>query len=689
MKTETPRLSSDGVRARLHQDHYADLKISGLDDATIGLMNLRSVVPRDVPGFESGLYARVESVLEFPYPNVPGFSRFKLFPPLETANGTIKYFQPPGSDNHLYILPSVLEKISNIKEPLFFVEGEKKAAAAVQAGLNAVGFAGIWNWLEAGTWTGIEDLKSIPLVDREVSIVPDSDVWLRDDLQRAVYALARFLDSRGAKVLVVVLPQTGSQKVGLDDYLAAHSLDDLSREKWLPLKHPTLKQHKTWYETWRREKIGGVGRSEKKALIVDDEPVESTVDTAEQLDLLMTLIKRYVVLSDDAAAAAALWVLHAWALDAFDVSPYLFLTSPTKRCGKTTLLEILAMLSPRALPSSNITGPALFRAIEKFKPSLFIDEADSFLGDKDELRGIINSGHHRASAFVLRCVGDDHEPQLFSTWCPKAIAAIGRLAATLEDRSVVIGLKRRAPGERVDRFRSTGVAKIAEPLRRRSARWALDNVERLRALRPDAPAALHDRAADNWRPLLAIAELAGGEWPDRARAAAIRVSGTVDEGGGSALVQLLEDLRVLFEENSSDRLFSADICSALANREDRPWSEWRSGKPITPRQLARLLGGVGITPKLLRAGEGLARGYERSQFDDAFARYTPPDPLHHINPSEINNLEPLFDPLQVGFCNTSKSDVSTRKINGNSVVTDEKGGLEKRVLNFDEEEGEL
>src|SRR5262249_28126862 len=162
----------------LHQDHLVDRRIfSGLNDSTIHLMGVQSIDPRLVPGFENGLYAKVNSVLEIPYPGVENFSRYKLFSAIETQDGHIKYWQPPGTKNHLYLLPPVAEVVNDVRVPLFFVEGEKKAAAAVQRGLNAVGFSGIWNWKERDSWTGIQELLAIPFAEREITIVPDSDVW--------------------------------------------------------------------------------------------------------------------------------------------------------------------------------------------------------------------------------------------------------------------------------------------------------------------------------------------------------------------------------------------------------------------------------------------------------------------------------------------------------------------------------
>ncbi|MDZ4344010.1 MAG: toprim domain-containing protein, partial [Candidatus Binatia bacterium] len=199
--------------------------------------------------------------------------------------------------------------------------------------------------------------------------------------------------------------------------------------------------------------------------LADPEPWENPVDGGELLDDINGLIHRFVVLSPESARAVALWIVHCWALDACDISALLGVISPTKRCGKTTLLEIVGMIAPRAVSASNITAAALFRIVEKFSPTLLVDEADTFLADNDELRGVINSGHRRSSAFVVRTVGDDHEPRLFKTWAPKAVALIGKLSATLEDRAIVIAMRRRAPGEIVARLRSADYQAAAEPLR--------------------------------------------------------------------------------------------------------------------------------------------------------------------------------------------------------------------------------
>jgi putative DNA primase/helicase len=380
-------------------------------------------------------------------------------------------------------------------------------------------------------------------------------------------------------------------------------------------------------------------------LLTNPEPWEQDVDVGMLLDEITVLVRRYVVLSAESAHAVALWVIHAWALDAFDVSALLAITSPTKRCGKTTLLEIVGHMTPRAVSTANITAAALFRTIEKFSPTLLIDEADTFLSDNDELRGTINSGHRRSSAFVVRTVGDNHEPTQFKTWGPKAIALIGKLPSTLEDRSIPITMRRRTPGEMVARFRSSECEAAASPLRQKAFRWAADHIAKLHASDPPTPDDLNDRAADNWRPLIAIGDIAGGEWPERARGAARSLSADFDEADGSAVINLLCELKEIFED--SDRTSSADLIKYLGAKNESRWAEWSHGRPITERQVARLLAPLKIKPDTIRIGDKTAKGYLAQWFVDAFSRYLPrsirntvtDEQLQSVTPETIRNMK--------------------------------------------------
>jgi hypothetical protein len=308
------------------------------------------------------------------------------------------------------------------------------------------------------------------------------------------------------------------------------------------------------------------------------------------------------------------------------VSPTLALTSPEKRCGKTTTLELLTYLTPRPLPASSITAAVVFRAVEKHSPTLLIDEADTFLRGNDQLRGMLNSAHRKSLAISLRVSGDDHEVRSYRTWCPRVIALIGYLPDTLADRSIEVRLRRKKPGEGVSLLRLDRLGNETEPVRRAAWTWAQDNIERLRTADPDVPAGLHDREADNWRPLLAIADLLGGEWPNRAREAAVSTAEGKQESNSSSEI-LLDDLRRLFDAQNADRLASATIVAHLTQLEDRPWPEWHNGKPLTPRQLARLLHPFDVRPKPLWINEKTKQGYERDWFSDAWDRY-----LHYPDP---------------------------------------------------------
>lgn len=353
------------------------------------------------------------------------------------------------------------------------------------------------------------------------------------------------------------------------------------------------------------------------------EPWPEPVDGSALLGLLKCQIKAYVALPDDMALAVALWVLHAHAPTASLISPRLAITSPEKRCGKSTLLRVVSELVPKPIWAANITSAAVFRTVEACQPSLLIDEADSFLTDNEELRGILNAGHQRGMD-VVRLTGEDHEPRKFSAFCPTAIAAIGRLPSTIEDRSVIITMKRRRPEEKVERFRSDQPGKF-EPLRQMAARWVENNEGQLRFMDPGVPEALHDRAADNWRPLLAIAELCGDEWSAAARKAAVSVSGGSDVEQGSLGTLLLADLRAYFEAGNNGPVASAAIVDFLVNREDRPWSTInKGGAPLNPNRLARMLKEYGIGPQTHRLSPTETRkGYHPAQFADAFARYLP------------------------------------------------------------------
>jgi len=374
----------------------------------------------------------------------------------------------------------------------------------------------------------------------------------------------------------------------------------------------------------------------------DPEPWPGPVDGAQVLDAVAATFANYVVLPPGAADALALWTAHAHCFEAFINSPRLNLFSPEKGCGKTTLLDVVCSLTPRALRTESITPAVLFRLVELHKPILALDEVDTYLADNDELRGLLNAGHKRG-ARAFRCEGDKNEVRAFNAFAPAVLAGIGHLQGTLHDRSVQIRLVRARPGEVMARFDSRRTARERE-LCRQLARWTRDNVKRLEACDPVMPADCFNRLADNWRPLMAISEIAGGPWPERARTAFTLLTSNDDlevQGHG---VMLLRDLRDLFTADGVDRLTSATIVERLNQMEDRPWCDERKGHGVNANWLSRKLRPFSIHPRTIRTGFGqdeTAKGYQLGDFEESFGRYLPDTPSanRHIVTTPVNTDE--------------------------------------------------
>ena len=368
------------------------------------------------------------------------------------------------------------------------------------------------------------------------------------------------------------------------------------------------------------------------------DPWPETVTGGELLDALAAAVRRHVILSPAAADAIALWTAHTWIYERFQHTPRLAVTSPAKRCGKSTLLDVLHATSRRSLKADNVSASGVFRTVEALRPlTLLLDEADSFLGDNEELRGVCNSGYEITGAVIrVQEINGEHLPLRFGTYAPMALAGIGKLPATLEDRAVLVALQRKAPGEEAVKLRAPGARAALAELARKLARWAADRGETLH-LDPDIPAAFGDREGDICVPLLAIADDAGGEWPKRARDALLNLfhKHAAEEGGAENGVLLLADLRAMFfatparpgdpVPDPKEYLGSAEIVDRLGEMESRPWPEWRQGKPMTAPQLAKLLRPFGIIPRTVREGGATFKGYYRKAFTDAWDRYLPPD----------------------------------------------------------------
>ena len=372
----------------------------------------------------------------------------------------------------------------------------------------------------------------------------------------------------------------------------------------------------------KKARRAGAGDSDRQgqALGLDDpEPWPEPVDGDALLDEIVMRVRRYLVLPDGGAEVLALWAVHAHAFEAFYFTPRLAITTPEKQCGKTVVLDVLESLTPRSIRTEHLTTAVMFRIVEAHQPTLLVDEFDTFLKHNDELRGAINAGYRRGGV-MLRCVGDDNDVQPFKTFAPVAMAGIGNLPETIADRSISISMRRALPDETVKPFRGDRAHKERE-LCSQIARWVADNRLALEQHEPNVLGWMFNRIADNWRPLFTIADLAGGDWPEHARAVAEKICKS-DEDETSVRVQLLVDIGALFQKHDTDRLASAFIAEELAEMEDRPWPEWgRAAKPITKAQIARQLKHFKISSGTFRDGAKTERGYKLDQLKDALSRY--------------------------------------------------------------------
>lgn len=349
------------------------------------------------------------------------------------------------------------------------------------------------------------------------------------------------------------------------------------------------------------------------------DPWPEPVNGVEVLSDVADAFSRYMSLPSGAADVLALWCAHAHCFEAFQCSPRLNISSPEKQCGKTTLRDLIALLVPRPMQTENLTVAVLFRAVQSGKPTLLADECDAWLGKNEEMRGLLNAGHRRGGQ-VFRCEGDGHEVRGFEVFAPAVLCGIGALPGTLHDRSIKIGLRRAKRGEVEERFDSRRTQREVE-LCRKLARFCADSYSLLEECDPILPSNVFNRVADNWRPLFAIAEIAGGDWSTRASHAFAHVltKGETDAQGEGTM--LLVDIREILNETDSERIFSRSLVEELCGLSDRPWAEANRGRAITENWLARRLAQFGIKPKTMRIDDDRAKGYEVSDFTEAFERY--------------------------------------------------------------------
>jgi hypothetical protein len=489
-------------------------------------------------------------------------------------------------------LKTPLYRLAEIKGSTWVVvtEGEKDADEGARIGLPTTTSGGIGSW---------RDDHADSLLSKDVVITPDGDDGGRLEAEKRAVSLF----GRARSIKLVELPGAKDLAEAIEKGTTCEALLTLFQNapEWKP------------------------------------------ADGCEILHRISMYTRRFVAQSASQTTVVTLWIAHTHAFDAADFTPYLSISSPEKQSGKTRLLEVMRPLVRNPWLTGRVTAAVLVRKIDAECPVLLLDESDAaFSGEKEyaeALRGVLDTGHRRGGAASC-CVGQGANIGYrdFSTFCPKAIAGIGKLPDTVANRSIPIRLKR-AKLRAVERFREREVEREASDLRARLAAWCDPSIEKLRTARPAIPPELSDRQADVCEPLLAIADLAGGGWPEAARKALVELCSKAQTEDDSVGVQLLTDIRAVFypvEDNGDrftevERIASSDLVKDLAAMEGRPWAEFgKMAKPITPNQVAKLLGRYEIWPKTMRLSDGRRlKGYEWDQFTELWELYLPParDPL--------------------------------------------------------------
>jgi Protein of unknown function (DUF3631)/Toprim-like len=505
----------------------------------------------------------------------------------------------------IYRLPDIRVRISDpsfrreqgLPDGVFIVEGEKDADRLMMRGLIATTNVG-----GAGKWRKEYTQQLVEAGAKSVVILPDND----EPGRKHTEAVARSCHAAGLRVKIVALPDL-PDKADVSDFLARRDITD-------PLK----------------EMLAVVA-----AATVYNGDAPRVADLAGILSDVQAFVRKYVVLIDTQATLITLWIAMTHAIEAFDYVAYLHIKSPMPECGKSRLLEVLEALVENPWFTGRVTAAVLMRKIDAEHPIVLLDESDAaFSGEKEyaeALRGMLNSGFHRSGkASACSGQGANLTYKDFETFCPKAIAGIGNLPSTVESRSIPMELRRRTKDEPIAKWRRRDAWQAAEPLRASLTATLGSAVDTLRVARPALPDGLSDRAEDVLEPLFAIADLVGGDWPQRARDAAVSLMGYAArvalESDQHVGLELLADIRTIFAKRKNPtELPTDDIINALVAFDDRPWATFTKGdKPITPHRLRLILKRFNVQkPEKMRDGDETFRGYKLEAFADAFARYLP------------------------------------------------------------------
>ena len=588
-----------------------------------------------------------QHTMEFPYRNQNGELLF-LVRRYDTEDGGKKIITWTFHDSGQWLPKKPnkpwplfgLDALANHPHALVLLAEGEKAAQAAERLLPGIGVT----TLNGSSSVAYADLD--PLQGREVVILPDAD----EPGQNYALDLIERLTGRVTSLRIVdvwAMDWTQGQDVADFDTLPDDFLDQaVPADRWLEQTFPDKAQQFVnakaqeqfnkqvdelarlelfVYETKRAEVAAllkirtGIldkavaarravlsppkeGLQGQRLDLSDPDPWSEPVAGDILADAIRDFFDRYCILPKGASVALTLYCFHTFCFDEADFTPYPNLTSAQKRSGKSTTMNVINEFVSKPIRIENCSSAALYRIVEKERPCLLIDEADTFIKANEDMRGLLNSGF-QAGGGVLRVVGDENEPRKFSTFCPKVIAGIGDLPSTIRDRSIRIPMKRRTKHEKMIKFRRAERAACFD-LRRQLRRWADDNMDRLRDLQPDFPSCLNDRAEDAWEPLFQIAIALGETWEKRAYEAACLLSCNDDSSDEEDMgLELLKDIRLVTLTTHCAKITSARLCTDLGELEGRPWATYTNRGLLSQYDLARILRPYDIQPTQLRTDD--------------------------------------------------------------------------------------
>lgn len=630
------------VKDTLSDAHAALIESSAITREVASAAGVRTAT--EIPPEFAGHPLASVPALVFPWRRPGGEIVSQLRPdyPLASRDGRpVKYLFPAGTVPVLNVHPAMAARVADVSAPLLIVEGTKQYLAAVShldgASIAAVGISGCRGWLYDGA--PIPDLAGVPWEGRAVIIALDADARTNRDVWDGADGLAEMAIAYGAAdVRHLKVPGTG--KAGLDDVLArspdpAAMLGRLIGSAGKLPRQPAAKNGRV------APNAATAATSEPSLTceVAAVAPVAPPMDGAALLDETIRAITAYIAFRDPLyAVAVTLYAAATHAVRELQVAPRLRVKSPVMRCGKSRLLDVLLCLVRRPFPTANASAASVARSIGKDPCTLLMDEQDTVFGRDarseraEDLRGILNSGFTRRFPYT-RYNASTGQVESWPTFAMAILAGIGDLPDTIEDRAVIIPMARKIAGRDAAKFRDRRDVPALQNLGARLAAWIEPLAAQIGTAEPAMPAGMSDRAEDTWEPLIAVADMAGGHWPDLARDAArvMAAEAATADAEKNTDARLLADLLTVF--GNAHAMHTHMILAKLAGLDGAPWGDYDHGRPLNPSQLADKLRPFGIHPRDVKIDGVNRKGYYRADFSDAASRYLAAPPVGGATPA--------------------------------------------------------